>query len=72
MGQCWSVFGRMSSDSLVVDMNVKGLMVQERDNPDDHTLETGQEQQDCDTMDFVHWHRYCRERGAFLIKIRLN
>lgn len=35
MGQCWSLFGRMSSDSgvgLVVDLNVC-LMVQERDNP---------------------------------------
>ena len=36
MGQCWSLFGRMSFDSgvgLVVDLNVKGLMVEERGNP---------------------------------------
>ena len=36
MGQCWSLFGRMSLDSdvgLVVDLTEKGLMVQERGNP---------------------------------------
>lgn len=35
MGQCWSLFGRMSLGSgvgLAVDLNVC-LMVQERDNP---------------------------------------
>ena len=36
MGQCWSLFGQMSFDfgvGLVVDLNVKGLMMQERGNP---------------------------------------
>ena len=56
MGQCWSLFGRMSLDcgvGLDVDLNVKGLMVQERGNPEDpdYTLETRREQQDSDTMD---------------------
>lgn len=33
MGQCWSLFGRMSFDSGVgLDVDLKGLMVQERGN----------------------------------------
>ena len=53
MGQCWSLFGRMSFDSVVGDLDVKGLMVQERGNPHDpdYTLETRREQKDSDTMD---------------------